>query len=88
MPCHHDHVGIIVWCYHDGCPMDLEPACADCGMRAEHEPTSEWERLTYFLMAQSPEHVVTVMKEFRTEGWAGLALDKAWDHDDDLTNYY
>ncbi len=41
-----------------------------------------------FLMAQSPEHVVTVMKEFRTEGWAGLALDKAWDHDDDLTNYY
>jgi hypothetical protein len=50
-------------------------------------PEFEWQRATYFMMAQSPGHVVTVMKAFRDDGWAGLALDKAWD-DDDLTNYY
>lgn len=77
--CHHPHVGIIVDCYHDWCPMDLEPACADCGARASRTPEYDYERPSYFMKAQSLAHIERVMRSYRAGDGASDALDFLWD---------
>lgn len=71
--CPHEPSGIIVYCYHDDSPMDLEQACTDCGMRAEHEPEHDWERKTYFIPMDAGR-VQRVMAVYNIKHWAGTAL--------------
>jgi hypothetical protein len=75
--CHHTHTGLIVHCYHDGEPMWIEPACEDCGMRAEHVPEYEWERSSYFMPLEAGK-LARVMALYSTgDYYVNEALDEA-----------
>lgn len=82
--CQHEHVGLVVHCYHDYTPNYLSPACADCGEKEIVIKGHDWQRPVSFVLAQSPVHVARVTAAQDRGMWAGGALEFAWDDEHQL----